>query len=87
VTVKENHTLILRGPYRAVRHPIYAGMMMAMLGAALVYGAAGCFVAVILGYVGFFLKARKEEQFMTQEFGEEYRKYQTSVKQIIPFLL
>ena len=87
VTVKENHTLIMRGPYRFVRHPIYAGMLLAMLGAALVYGAAGCFVAVILGYAAFWRKARKEEQFMTQEFGAEYRHYQTAVKQMIPFLL
>jgi len=38
VTVKENHTLILRGPYRIVRHPIYSGILLGMLGSALQRG-------------------------------------------------
>ena len=38
VTVKENHTLILRGPYRIARHPIYSGILLGMLGSALQRG-------------------------------------------------
>jgi protein-S-isoprenylcysteine O-methyltransferase Ste14 len=87
VTVKENHSFVQRGPYRLVRHPIYAGCLLAMLGTAVVYGEAGCFVAVILAFVGWWLKARIEEEFMTQQFGEDYRRYQRNVKQLIPFVL
>ena len=87
VTVKENHSFVHYGPYRLVRHPIYAGGLLAMLGTAVVYGEAGCFVAVALAFVGWWLKARIEEKFMTQQFGEEYRRYQKDVKQLIPFVL
>jgi protein-S-isoprenylcysteine O-methyltransferase Ste14 len=87
VTVKENHAFVQRGPYRLVRHPIYAGLLLAMLGTALVYGEARCFVAVVLAFVGWWLKARMEEQFMTQQFGEDYRLYQRNVRQLIPFVL
>jgi len=87
VTVKENHAFVQRGPYRLVRHPIYAGLLLAMLGTAVVYGEAGCFVAVVLAFVGWWLKARMEEQFMTQQFGEDYRRYQSNVRQLIPFVL
>jgi protein-S-isoprenylcysteine O-methyltransferase Ste14 len=87
VTVKENHAFVQRGPYRLVRHPIYAGGLLAMLGTAIVYGEAGCFVAVILAFVGWWVKARREEQFMTQQFGDEYRCYQRNVRQLIPFVL
>jgi len=87
VTVKENHSFVHRGPYGVVRHPIYAGALLAMLGTALVYGEAGCFVAVILAFVGWWLKARIEEEFMTQQFGEDYRRYQRDVGQLIPFVL
>jgi protein-S-isoprenylcysteine O-methyltransferase Ste14 len=87
VTVKENHSFVQRGPYRLVRHPIYAGGLLAMLGTAVVYGEAGCFFAVVLAFVGWWLKARMEEEFMAQQFGEDYRCYQRSVKQLIPFVL
>jgi len=87
VTVKEQHTLVRRGPYAIVRHPIYAGGLLAMLGTAIVYGQAGCFLAVLLAFIGWWFKARREEQFMTQEFGDQYRTYQQQVKQLIPFVL
>src|SRR5215469_17773144 len=87
VTVKENHSLVHYGPYRFVRHPIYAGGLLAMLGTAVVYGETGCFVAVAIAFVGWWLKARIEEEFMTQQFGEDYRRYQKDVKQLIPFVL
>jgi protein-S-isoprenylcysteine O-methyltransferase Ste14 len=87
VTVKENHSFVHRGPYRLVRHPIYAGLLLAMLGTAVVYGEAGCFVALALAFVGWWLKARREEEFMTEQFGEDYRRYQRNVRQLIPFLL
>ena len=87
VTVKENHSLVERGPYRLVRHPIYAGGLLAMLGTAVVYGEVGCFLAVALAFIGWWLKARREEAFMTQQFGEDYRRYQRNVKRLIPFVL
>jgi len=87
VAVKENHSFVQRGPYRLVRHPIYAGVLLAMLGTAVVYGEAGCFFAVVLAFVGWWLKARMEEEFMAQQFGEDYRRYQRNVKQLIPFVL
>ena len=87
VTVKENHSFVHYGSYRLVCHPIYAGGLLTMLGTAVVYGEAGCFVAVALAFVGWWLKARIEEEFMTQQFGEDYRRYQKDVKQLIPFVL
>lgn len=87
VTVKEDHSFVYRGPYRLVRHPIYAGGLLAMLGTAIVYGEAGCFLAVGLAFVGWWLKTRREEDFMAQQFGEKYRRYQRDVKRLIPFVL
>lgn len=87
VSVKKEHSFVHRGPYRIVRHPIYAGGLLAMLGTAVVYGEAGCFLAVVLAFVGWWSKARIEEEFMTQQFGEDYRRYQKDVKKLIPFVL
>jgi protein-S-isoprenylcysteine O-methyltransferase len=87
VTVKKNHSLVQRGPYQVVRHPIYSGCLLAMLGTAIVFGEVGCFVAVVLALVAWWLKSRVEEEFMTQQFGDDYRSYQRSVKRLVPFLL
>jgi protein-S-isoprenylcysteine O-methyltransferase Ste14 len=87
VTVKEDHSLVQRGPYKLVRHPIYAGCLLAMVGTAIVFGEVGCFVAVVLGLVAWWLKSRVEEAFMTQQFGDDYRRYQRNVKRLVPFLL
>jgi protein-S-isoprenylcysteine O-methyltransferase Ste14 len=86
VTVKENHTLVRRGPYRIVRHPIYSGILLGMLGSALQRGEMCSFVGVIICGLSFWLKTRAEEQFMVQRFGEEYRQYRHKVKALAPFI-
>lgn len=87
VTIKRNHELILRGPYAFVRHPIYTGMLAALLGTALVYGAARCFLGLLICAAGLWLKSQTEEQFMLQQFGEQYSRYRQRVRALVPFLL
>jgi protein-S-isoprenylcysteine O-methyltransferase Ste14 len=86
VTVKENHTLVRTGPYRIVRHPIYSGILLGMLGSALQRGGIRCFVGVLICGLSFWLKTRAEERFMVQSFGEEYLQYRHKVKALAPFI-
>lgn len=86
VTVKVNHQLIRSGPYRWVRHPIYSGMILAMLGTALVRAQVRGLVAVVLLYMGFKIKSKIEEQAMTTTFGAEYAEYSRSTGAIVPRL-
>lgn len=86
VTVKENHTLVRQGPYRIVRHPIYTGILLALIGSALQRGAIRCWMAVIICGFGFWLKTQIEERFMVQKFGEEYLHYRHEVKALAPFI-
>ncbi|MGB7190594.1 MAG: isoprenylcysteine carboxylmethyltransferase family protein [Acidobacteriaceae bacterium] len=87
VAIKQDHELILRGPYRLVRHPIYTGFLLGLLGTALVYGATRCFVGLLLCGLVFWLKLRIEEQFMMQQFGEQYAHYRQRVRALVPFVL
>jgi protein-S-isoprenylcysteine O-methyltransferase Ste14 len=87
VTIKQDHELILRGPYAFVRHPIYTGLLMGMLGTAFVYGFARCFVGVLVLGLAFWLKSQTEEQFMVQQFGEQYLRYRQEVRALIPYIL
>lgn len=86
VTIKEDHTLIRSGPYRIVRHPIYTGILLALLGTAIVFGELRCFVGVAIAVAGLKLKSLAEETLMRQQFGGQYTAYQQEVKALVPWL-
>ncbi len=87
VTFKEGHELIERGPYRFVRHPIYTGMLLMILGTALVLGLISSFAALFIFFAGTWLKLRREEALMLKHFPDTYPGYMTRTKAIIPFIL
>jgi protein-S-isoprenylcysteine O-methyltransferase Ste14 len=86
VTLKQDHALIQRGPYGLVRHPIYTGILAALIGSALERGLRSSLIALPLCGLGFWLKIKTEEQFMVQRFGEAYVQYKQKVKALVPFL-
>ena len=87
VTVKENHELITSGPYRLVRHPIYSGLLLAIVGSALPREDLRA-VAAILLFIGSLLrKAGIEEGRMIATFGDGYRAYRSRTKMVIPYIL
>ena len=85
--IREQHTLTRTGPYRYVRHPIYSGIVLGLLGTAIGIGYLIVFLCVILIFVLFVIKSRTEEKFLEEEFGEEYAKYRREVKALIPYVL
>jgi protein-S-isoprenylcysteine O-methyltransferase Ste14 len=87
VTIKQNHELIRRGPYAFARHPIYTGLLTGMLGTAIVYGFARCFVGVFICALALWIKSQTEEQFMVQQFGEQYLQYRRQVRALIPYIM
>ncbi|MGC1872731.1 MAG: isoprenylcysteine carboxylmethyltransferase family protein [Acidobacteriaceae bacterium] len=87
VTVKEDHTLITRGPYAWVRHPIYTGILLALLGTAVALGTVLNMVEVPVVALAFWLKMRTEERFMLETFGEQYTAYRRHVKALIPHVI
>jgi protein-S-isoprenylcysteine O-methyltransferase Ste14 len=87
VTVKVEHELICTGPYRWVRHPIYTGLILAMIGTAITLDRWRGVVAVILLWIAFTFKRLKEELFMRQTFGDQYVEYSKNTGAIIPLFL
>ena len=86
MTLKEGHDLVTTGPYRYVRHPIYTGMLVAMLGSALVAGRL--WLAVLLAMFLYCLySARVEEGIMLRQFPAQYAEYKRRTKALIPFVL
>jgi protein-S-isoprenylcysteine O-methyltransferase Ste14 len=86
VSVKQGHTLISRGPYTVVRHPIYSGLLLALLGVAVIIGEVRGLLGVGVLFLSFWLKSRIEERFMLEQFGADYRHYQHQVKAFIPYV-
>jgi protein-S-isoprenylcysteine O-methyltransferase Ste14 len=86
VTLKQDHTLVRSGPYSIVRHPIYTGLLTALLGTAIALGELRCFLGVVLAAIAWKIKSITEEAFMLQQFGEQYTRYRTQVKALVPYL-
>lgn len=86
VTLKEGHELIRTGPYRAIRHPIYTGMLIGLFGTALTLGEVRGFVAVVVAWLSFYMKARREESFLAQEFGPAFAEHQRRTGMFLPKL-
>lgn len=86
VTLKENHELVVSGPYRLVRHPIYTGLISMGIGTALIYAEPTGFLAVAAGIVVFALRIPQEEKLMVETFPDQYPEYRRRVKAVIPFL-
>lgn len=85
-SLKEGHHLVVTGPYRYVRNPIYAGVLTAALGSALVGGAVWIFVLVVTA-VMFAYRMQKEQRLLSAEFPSEYAAYKKRTTSLIPFLL
>ena len=86
VTLKQDHQLIRSGPYRYARHPIYTGLLLALLGTAISIGEWRGFLAVLLIAVAFLHKISIEEGFLTEAFPSDYPRYRAEVAALIPFL-
>lgn len=87
VTVKDHHELVRSGPYRVVRHPIYTGLLVGLLGTAIARNDVQGYIAVAIALVALWHKLHIEERFMEETFGDAYRDYRTKVKALIPFVL
>jgi len=84
VTLKEDHELIRTGPYRAIRHPIYTGILLALLGTIVAAGAVRGLLALAIAWVSFYWKARREESFLKQEFGERFGMHAKETGMFLP---
>jgi len=86
MTQRAEPELVTSGPYRFVRHPIYSGLLLAMLGTALVNNLLGLIVvAVLIAY--FYYCGTVEERNLTATFPKAYPAYKSRTKMLIPFLL
>jgi protein-S-isoprenylcysteine O-methyltransferase Ste14 len=85
MTVRVKPKLVRSGPYRVVRHPIYSGLLVALVGSALATGS-GVLPAAIGSAAYFVLSLRVEEADMAESFPDDYPEYSKHTKRLIPFV-
>jgi protein-S-isoprenylcysteine O-methyltransferase Ste14 len=82
--VREDHALVAGGPYRFIRHPVYAGYLALLLGA----GVAALNVWVLLlwplSLLGILIQVASEEQLLGARFGRDYERYVGRTGRLVP---
>ncbi len=86
VTLKQDHALVVEGPYRLVRHPIYTGLLLGFAGSALARGDARGILVVVIVVLALWRKLRLEERWMVERFGADYDDYRRRVPALVPFV-
>jgi protein-S-isoprenylcysteine O-methyltransferase Ste14 len=83
MSAKENPELVTTGPYAFVRHPIYTGILLAMLGSTI--GEDVFWVLPLVAFGGyFFYSAKREEELMIGQFPEQYPAYMRRTNMLVP---
>jgi protein-S-isoprenylcysteine O-methyltransferase Ste14 len=86
ISRKENPELVTSGPYACVRHPIYSGIILAMLGTAI--GASVFWAGPVIPIAGYFVYcARREQEIMVAQFPEQYPAYMRRTWMLLPLVL
>lgn len=87
VAIHEDHALIESGPYRLLRHPAYAGALLAFLGFGICLGNWVALLAVTVPITWAFMRRIViEEQALNGALGESYAAYARRTKRLVPYL-
>ena len=72
VRIRVGHELIRTGPYAHLRHPIYSGVLLGVIGTAIGVGRWRALLSVVLILISYWIKARREEAVLAREFGDAW---------------
>lgn len=85
MTEKADPELVTTGPYSTIRHPIYSGLILAMVGTAVAVSPYWLIAVVLLGAY-FIYSAVMEERYMAGLFPDTYPRYKQETKMLIPYI-
>jgi protein-S-isoprenylcysteine O-methyltransferase len=85
VTIEPGQRLVRLGPYRWIRHPSYAGLVLSFGGFGLAFGSwVSAAVAMLVIFAGMLPRIRVEERALAQAFGADYADYASSRARMLP---
>jgi protein-S-isoprenylcysteine O-methyltransferase Ste14 len=86
VAFKEDHELITAGLYHYIRHPIYTGILLMILGTALFVGTLSAGIGFLIIALAIWFKLQAEEELLSKHFPREYPAYKNRTKALIPYI-
>jgi protein-S-isoprenylcysteine O-methyltransferase Ste14 len=86
VTLKKDHELVRKGLYRWIRHPIYTGILLGFVGTGIIEGHLSGILGFAILWLSFYFKARREENFLRQEFGDGFEEHLKQTGMFLPRL-
>lgn len=84
VVVQAGHQLIRTGPYARMRHPIYSGVLLGVLGTAMALGEWRGVIAFLLLLINYAIKARKEDRLLAKSFGNDFLLHEQDAGFLLP---
>lgn len=87
VTLKEDHELVTRGPYAAIRHPIYTALILLFLALAFFMNTPAAYLGMIGIVWSCWVKLKQEEALMLEQFPDSYPAYMTRTRRLVPGLV
>jgi protein-S-isoprenylcysteine O-methyltransferase Ste14 len=84
VAIKQDHELIRTGPYALVRHPIYSGLLLSLLGTAIGFGQWRHALAFVFFVAAVWRKSWLEERYIAEMFADDYAHYRARVPALVP---
>jgi len=82
----EDHRIVDTGPYGVVRHPVYAGLLLAVIATSIERGRLEAVAGALVLIAAVSLRAKLEELFLRRDLGDEtYRAYRRRVPMLVPF--
>lgn len=86
--LREGHTLVRTGPFRWVRHPNYAALLVIALGTAASLASPRAAAAALLCWLPIALvRIRREEHLLARTFGREWEEYRAATWRLVPGIL
>lgn len=87
IKIYKNHRLIQEGPYKIVRHPLYASLIWMFYASALIYANVAVVVLTSVIFIPFmYYRAKQEEKLLSEQF-VVYKKYQKKVGMFFPKII
>jgi protein-S-isoprenylcysteine O-methyltransferase Ste14 len=84
VRIRVGHELIRTGPYKHLRHPIYSGVLLGVIGTAVALGQWRGLVSVALVLISYWIKGRREDAILAREFGDSWLEHRRRTGFLLP---